>query len=225
MKKTGRFFAMITLVLSFCMAFVVTRTVFSNASVTKESKVIDQIKLMQDSDVIFQTSQSAQCEAVRIATNSKFSHCGIIVTIDNEKMVLEAVQPVKLTKVLDWISHGKDNKFILKRLVDSKKFLTKDIVRKMTVYGQSFLNKDYDVYFNWSDSEIYCSELVWKIYKNVANIELCSLEKLKSFNLSDPKVKIILAKRYGNSIPLNEDVVAPSQLVASKLLKTVIDTY
>ena len=32
----------------------------------------------KDGDIIFQTSQSEQCEAVRIATDSKFSHCGII---------------------------------------------------------------------------------------------------------------------------------------------------
>ena len=33
-------------------------------------------------------------------------------------------------------------------------------------------NKDYDLYFEWSDDKIYCSELVWKIYKNGADIEL-----------------------------------------------------
>jgi len=32
----------------------------------------------QNGDIIFQTSESQQCEAVRIATNSKFSHCGIL---------------------------------------------------------------------------------------------------------------------------------------------------
>ena len=95
----------------------------------------------------------------------------------------------------------------------------------MKKYGHSFLNKDYDLYFEWSDSKIYCSELVWKIYKNAANIELCKLEKLKDFNLSNPKVKAILHKRYGNKIPLNEDVIAPSQLANSDKLEIVFDNY
>ena len=87
------------------------------------------------------------------------------------------------------------------------------------------LHKDYDLYFEWTDDKIYCSELVWKIYKNGAGIELCSLEKLKNFNLANEKVKQILKERYGNKIPLEEKVVAPSQLVNSNLLETIIDTY
>ena len=48
-------------------------------------------KSVKDGDIIFQTSQSKQCEAVRIATNSKFSHCGIIYEINGKKYVFEAV--------------------------------------------------------------------------------------------------------------------------------------
>ena len=95
----------------------------------------------------------------------------------------------------------------------------------MKSYGYQFKNKDYDLYFEWSDDKIYCSELVWKIYKNAADITLCNLEKLESFNLENDKVKAILQERYGNNIPLKEEVVAPSQLVNSDQLITIIDTY
>jgi hypothetical protein len=112
-----------------------------------------------------------------------------------------------------------------KRLKNAKELLTVATLQKMKTYGKQFLNKDYDLYFGWSDDKIYCSELVWKIYKSGANIELCNLEKLKSFNLENPKVKAILEQRYGKNIPLNEDVVAPSQIVNSKIVETIIDTY
>lgn len=179
----------------------------------------------KDGDIILQTSQSEQCEAVRIATNSKFSHCGIIFIEGGKQYVYEAVQPVKITQLEDWIHHGKEDKYLVVRLKNSDKILTEDVIKKMKKYGHSFLNKDYDLYFEWSDSKIYCSELVWKIYKNAANIELCKLEKLKDFNLSNPKVKAILHKRYGNKIPLNEDVIAPSQLANSDKLEIVFDNY
>lgn len=180
---------------------------------------------VQDGDIIFQTSQSKQCEAVRIATNSKFSHCGIIYVINGEKYVFEAVQPVKITLLSEWIKHGEDNKYLVKRLKNSFKILTSEVISKMKNYGKQFDKKDYDLYFEWTDDKIYCSELVWKIYKNGAGIELCSLEKLKNFNLANEKVKQILKERYGNKIPLEEKVVAPSQLVNSNLLETIIDTY
>lgn len=193
----------------------------ANVTSIKKSSQLEKIK---DGDIIFQTSQSRQCEAVRIATNSKFSHCGIIYIDKGKKYVYEAVQPVKITPLENWISHGENNSYVVKRLKNDS-LLTSSTLEKMKKYGNQFKNKDYDLYFEWSDSKIYCSELVWKIYKNGADIELCKLASLKSFNLTNPKVKEILAERYGNKIPLEEQVVAPSQIVDSPILVTIIDTY
>ncbi len=200
---------------------------FDDKKVEKTFKVSNQ-KLLdstKDGDMIFQTSQSSQCEAVRIATNSKFSHCGIIYILNGKHFVYEAVQPVKITPLEEWVTHGKDGSYVIKRLKKSEKTLDASTLKKMKEYGKQFNNKNYDLYFEWSDDKIYCSELIWKIYKNGANIELCKLEKLKSFNLQNDKVQAILKERYGNNIPLEENVVAPSQIVDSPLLETVIDTY
>jgi uncharacterized protein YycO len=179
----------------------------------------------QNGDIIFQTSQSKQCEAVKIATNSKFSHCGIIYIEDGKTYVYEAVQPVKMTLFEDWISHGKDAKYAVKRLRNSDKILTNEVLQKMKSYGKSMNNKDYDLYFEWSDDKIYCSELVWKIYKNGANIELCKTKKLKDFNLDNSLVKNIMKERYGSKIPYNEAVVAPSQLYESEMVQTIFDNF
>ena len=161
---------------------------------------------------------------MRIATNSKFSHCGIIYDINGKWFVFEAVQPVKLTPFEDWIQHGKDNKYVVKRLKDNA-VLTPGVLQKMKDYSQQFDGKEYDSYFEWTDNRIYCSELVWKIYKNAADIELSKLRELKDFNLTDVRVQKILKERYGNEIPLQEKVVAPSDLSDSSLLKTVVDNY
>ncbi|WP_313807661.1 YiiX family permuted papain-like enzyme [Flavobacterium sp.] len=183
------------------------------------------LSLAKEGDIIFQTSQSEQSEAIKIATNSKFSHCGIIYISDGEKFVYEAVQPVKLTLLEDWIDQGEDKKYLIKRLKQADVILSPSTLSKMKENGKKYLNKNYDLYFEWSDEKIYCSELVWKIYKEGANIELCSFQTLKNFNLKDSKVKKIMKQRYGNNIPYNEKVIAPSQLVNSDALETVIDTY
>lgn len=213
------------IILVFCIAVV---GVFVFLSATK-SPVLDSISKTQNQfkngDIIFQTSQSEQCEAVRIATNSKFSHCGIIYIENGKTYVYEAVQPVKMTLLSDWIRHGEGNKYVVKRLQDADKLLNNEVMEKMKSYGKTLNNKNYDIYFEWSNDKIYCSELVWKIYKEGANIELCPLQKLKEFNLEHPLVKTILNERYGNAVPLNEDVVAPSQIVESDKLITVFDNY
>lgn len=220
MKKIIIFFG-VTLVLVYFIGFSQKNQAFK----TFEKANQEILTNLQDGDIILQTSESQQCEAVRIATNSKFSHCGIIFKENGESYVFEAVQPVKITPLKNWITHGRDNSYLVKRLKDAEKVLTISKIEKMKSYGKKLINKDYDLYFEWSNDKIYCSELVWKIYKEGAGIELCPFKKLKDFNLENEKVKAILAQRYGNTIPLNENVVAPSQLAESSLLTTVIDTY
>jgi hypothetical protein len=87
--------------------------------------------------------------------------------------------------------------------------------------GERFDGKPYDLYFEWNDDRIYCSELVWKIFRDAIGIEIGELNKLKDFDLSSPDVKKIMEKRYGNEIPLNEDVISPASMFNSSLLKTV----
>lgn len=213
--------------LSILISLIIAFGIYSSNEVTKAFQIINE-KIENSfisGDIIFQTSESAQCEAVRIATNSKFSHCGIIFVEDNKTYVYEAVQPVKKTLLSDWIKHGKESKYVVKRLKNHDSKLSKEILLKMFEDGKKYINKDYDLYFEWSDDKIYCSELVWKIYKNGANIELCDLKKLKEFNLNHPKVQEIMKQRYGNNIPYDEKVVAPSQLYESSLLVTIFDNY
>ncbi|OOG78624.1 YiiX family permuted papain-like enzyme [Flavobacterium sp. A45] len=223
MKKTKYIFAIITFLMSFGCALFIANAMFGNILFgTRPVSILDKIK---EGDMIFQTSQSKQCEAIRIATNSKFSHCGIVFIEKGEKYVFEAVQPVKYTPLETWITHGKDNHFVVTRIKNASTLLSQETLQKMKTYANRLKNKDYDLYFEWSDDKIYCSELIWKIYKNGAGIELCSLQKLKDFNLKDNRVRAILAERYGNKIPLEENVIAPSNLEQSKIVTTIIDTY
>ena len=225
MKKSKYLFPIITFLLSFGCALFVAMKVFPNNPFSKTKKENSVVNKVHDGDLIFQTSESKQCEAVRIATNSKFSHCGIIFFVNGGQFVLEAVQPVKITPLEEWIAHGKDHKYVVKRLKNAETILNEETLDKMKTYGKQFLGKEYDAYFEWTDTRIYCSELIWKIYKNGAGIELSKLKQLKDFNLADERVQKIVKERYGNDVPLDEKVVAPSDLVGSDLLKTVIDTY
>ncbi|MBP4138644.1 YiiX family permuted papain-like enzyme [Flavobacterium geliluteum] len=225
MKKQKYVFLGITFLLSFGLVLFVAMSVFPNNPFLKTKTENTIESKLKDGDIIFQTSQSPQCEAVRIATNSKFSHCGIIYAIDGKWFVFEAVQPVKLTPFNEWIQHGKDNNYVIKRLKNADQLLTPVVVQKMQNYSQQLDGKEYDAFFEWTDQRIYCSELVWKIYKNGAGITLCPLHALKEFNLNDQRVQEILKQRYGNHIPLKEKVVAPSNLFESELLETIIDNY
>ena len=68
---------------------------------------------------------------------------------------------------------------------------------------------------------MYCSELVWKIYKRAANVEIGKLETLKDFNLSHKAVKQKLTERYGDNIPMDEPVISPAAMFDSPELITI----
>jgi hypothetical protein len=63
--------------------------------------------------------------------------------------------------------------------------------------------------------------LVWKIYKEATGIEIGGLKTLKDFDLSSNLVQSIMEERYGNNIPLNEDVISPAGMFNSEKLVLV----
>ena len=176
---------------------------------------------IKDGDLIFQTSTSAQSKAIQAATRSKYSHCGLIFKEGNKYYVYEAVQPVKRTPLGVWIARGKDNKYVIKRLKNADQVLTPAIVTKMKQVGDRFNGKDYDLTFEWTDDRIYCSELIWKIYKRATGIEISKLQRLRDFDLTNEAVKRKMKERYSNKIPLNEPVISPAAIFNSELLVTV----
>ena len=91
----------------------------------------------------------------------------------------------------------------------------------MKTVGIKYKGKHYDTLFQWSDNKIYCSELIWKIYSQGADIELCPPEKFADFPISNPMVKKLIKERYGNKFDPSEQLVSPNALYKSKLLKEV----
>lgn len=172
----------------------------------------------QDGDLIFQHSASAQSTAVQLATSSYYSHCGIIFYLEGKPYVFEALEPVGVRSLADWIESGENQKYAVYRLKD--KGLSLAQLNQMKAYLKSQLKKHYDLGFNWSDKEMYCSELAYKAYQ-AAEIELCRPKSLRDFNLESPQVRRMMQQRYGAEIPYDEPMVSPGQLSESALLYRV----
>jgi len=176
-------------------------------------------------DIIFQTSYGHQSDLVSVVTQSPFTHCGIIRNQDGNLFVVEASSTVKSTPLSEWIKGGKEEKYVVMRL---KKFeLYKNIKNseKAQKAFQSFDKKEYDSQFSWSDEKLYCSEFVWKLFKEGADLPLCPLRRLKEYDLSTPEVKAELTKRYGNNIPYEEMMVSPADIAASDELTMIFSNY
>jgi len=175
----------------------------------------------QNGDIIFHTSKSSQGLAIEKATKSKYTHMGIIFLKNGAPFVFEAVGPVKFTTLHEWIAYGKGKHYVVKRLANAHEVITKEAVNRMLAVVKSFDGKPYDLYFEWSDDRLYCSELVWKIYKRALNIEIGKLQTMAEFDFSDSLVQKKIRERFGNSVPKDETVISPAAIFSSNLLITV----
>ena len=174
---------------------------------------------LQNGDIVFQGANDPQAKAVKAATNSQWSHVGIIFLHQGKPWVLEAVQPVKTTVIDDFIARNPKS-FYAMRLKNARLHINSTSIKKAEKYAKLQIGKDYDPYFQWSDKKIYCSELVWKIYQHATGIKLCTPRLLSSYHLHHPSVQAMIKQRYGSmsKLPMNELMVAPSDIARSNFL-------
>ena len=173
----------------------------------------------REGDIVFSGSTAGQGGAIIAATGSPYTHCGIVFLNDGKPMVLEAVQPVGVVSLETFKSRCKPGTFMARRL---KSAVTPASYQSARTWAAAQIGKNYDPRFRWDDGNLYCSELVWKIYQQ-AGVELCEPRRFRDYKLDDPKVKKIIAERYGDigKMPMDEKVVAPSDLATSPLLAEI----
>ena len=152
---------------------------------------------IKEGDIVFIESQSSQAPYIKLGTMSKWTHCGIVVNTPQGLKVLEASKTVRLTPYATFIGAAKNENWCVKR-------------PKKTISGsinyRKYLGQPYDLEFKFDNGKMYCSELVWLVYKD-NGIELCKRRKVSSFPMTRiPKVKKLMAKR---NISMSQEAVAP----------------
>lgn len=212
------------ILLLFCVYYLKTRYYDPKQRITEWQKKTEELlseNRIKEGDILFQVNKSRQTKAIQDATNSNWSHVGMVFKKDGKLVVYEAVQPVKITPLANWLARSVDDIFAVKRLSNADKWLTEENLVKLRTAAEKHLGKKYDIYFEWSDDNMYCSEYVWKVYNEVLGIEIGKKQKLKDFDLSGEEVKKIMKERYGNLPPLEEDVISPQDMYTSNKLQII----
>ncbi len=163
-----------------------------SAFVSKDSKDL------KEGDIVFQISKSTQSPFVQLATSSPWSHCGIVVFKNDKPYVLEASNVVKLTELQTWIHRGRGGKWRSRRVL-------KDCPK---IQYRKYLGHPYDLAFKFDNGKMYCSELVYVIYKDQLGIVLCKPRKISSYHTFG--LEKMMKKR---NINLDQEVVAPCDLL------------
>ena len=152
---------------------------------------------LKEGDIVFVESKSSQSPYIKVGTMSKWTHCGVVVNTPDGMKVLEASKTVRLTTFADFIGAAKNDNWCVKR---------PDTQLGKPIRYKKYLGLPYDLEFKFDNGKMYCSELVWLIYKE-NGIELCKPRKVSSFLMARiPSVKKLMHKR---KIEMKQEVVAP----------------
>ena len=173
----------------------------------------------KEGDMIFQSLPFGELTTViEGATNSPYSHVGLVVKKNGFWYVREAIGEVRDTPLLWWILRGRGDAFSVYRL---KKEYQKNIPNLLKE-SQNLLGYPYDFHYELDDEKIYCSELIYKAYKKATGSELGKLTTLSQLNWK-PYREFILS--IENTIPLDREMITPKDLAEAHELELVFNNY
>ncbi|MES2803243.1 MAG: YiiX/YebB-like N1pC/P60 family cysteine hydrolase [Bdellovibrionota bacterium] len=161
-----------------------------------------------DGDVIFIQSQSTQSAALREATGSVWTHVGFLVKQNSQWTVAEAIGPVVSTPINDFIARSKNKTYQVYRF----RHFDPTTMRSALLTAIQKYNKPYDIYFEFSNTRTYCSELTYKVMFDVTGVGLGRVQKMRDMKLDGPYVKALIQKRLteiGKELNPDEDIITP----------------
>ncbi|AZZ37296.1 hypothetical protein CIK05_11020 [Bdellovibrio sp. qaytius] len=161
-----------------------------------------------EGDIIFIQSQTQQAAALREATESLWTHVGILVKKNSQWHVAEAIGPLKTTPINDFINRSKNKAFKVYRY---KHFDPATMLKPLYAALPKY-NKPYDIYFEFSEERIYCSELTYHVFKDITGFEMGRVQKMKEMRLDGPYVQALIQKRLtdtGRELNPEEPIITP----------------
>jgi len=185
---------------------------------------------LKDGDIVFHDSGSEQSLAIKELTKSPYSHVAIYFSDASGGYVYEAHNQVEKTSIAEWSKrpasapHSNHTPWKALRLKDHPDGLSSSEAEKIkALFTPKVMGIGYDKWFKWGDDKLYCSELVWKAYKNGLNIEVGKKATFRAFDFSSKEAETLVKERYGgiDHLPLDEIVVTPQAIYESDALQLV----
>ena len=173
-----------------------------------------------EGDILFQSLPNEPgmdlVDAIEGATDSPYSHCGMVFREDGEWMVIEAIGPVKTTHLADYIGRGREHNLWAYRFDESRR---KHIPAALAAMKED-LGKPYDARYRFDSEKIYCSELIYRGWKAATGEGLGKTVTLGELDWKRYKPVIEAIEGQGNH-PLEREMITPRDLAKAPGLRLV----
>lgn len=199
------------------MAVVVAFGLYARAQPSRDLAARERAwgQVIRPGDLVFQDLACGErCALIRDVTSSPYSHVGVVLEEQGERVVWEASGPVRSVPLGEWAMHGRDHLVAVYRpraaLLAHRARVEREVRR--------FAGRPYDGFYGWDEERIYCSELVAKAYRNALRRDLV-LPHLVSLGVHEARV----AELSGGRLTSATLMVTPVDLVTSGAFVRVVD--
>jgi len=182
-------------------------------------------------DLIFHDSGNRiQTDAIRYATQSSFTHVGIIKITRKGPVVIEAIGPVVETPLRQFIKRGRNHEYSVFRIAGLSDQKRQQIIRE----ARHYYGRPYDPFFRLDEGNIYCSELPYKIFVRLG-IPVSSPQKFKELDIANPVIRLLFNQRWKKhpdcsnmshpdtcwKLLLEQEIISPVRLTEIQDMKQV----
>jgi len=170
----------------------------------------------QEGDIVFQSlPRSRLVNAIEGASDSPYSHCGIVAKQNGQWVVYEAFRGVEATPLREFMFRGRNYGFAVYRLKSDHQ---QNIPATITNV-KSYLGRPYDARYQMDDERIYCSELIYKAYRDASGQQLGELVRLGDLNWRPYEETIMYFE--GGPVPLDREMITPKHMALATQLELV----
>jgi hypothetical protein len=205
-----------------------TATGCSNTPVNSPSAPIINL---QEGDLLFQDLNCGElCDAIEAVTegvNGKdFSHCAMVVRINDTLKVVEAIgDKVQVNTLKDFFARSGDTASIQNITVGRVLEKYQPIVAKAAMKVKEYIGQPYDDVFLMDNNSWYCSELLYDAFKEANDAQ--EFFTLNPMTFKDPKTKAFFPtwvnyyKQLETDIPEGKPGINPGLISRSDRIQIV----
>jgi hypothetical protein len=182
-------------------------------------------------DILFQNLNSGElCDAIEAVTKGidgkDFSHCALVVDINDTLKVIEAIgETVQVNSLEDFFARSGDTAAIKNITVGRLKDQYEHLILKATSNSKKLIGKPYDDEFILNNGKWYCSELIYDVFKEANNRK--PFFDLEPMTFKSPKTQIFFPaweayyKDLNKEIPEGQSGINPGLISRSDKIKII----
>ena len=186
---------------------------------------------IKEGDLLFQDLNCGElCDAIKKVTegvNGKdFSHCALVVNINDTLKVIEATgDKVQVTSLKNFFARSGDTATISNIIIGRVKHNFEHIIQNAVAFAKKQIGQPYDNEFLLANGKWYCSELIYEAFKHANNQN--DFFELEPMTFKDPKTNTYLPtwvdyyKKLNTEIPEGKQGINPGLISRSTKIQII----